>query len=138
MQGIGKTGVHLRYHESDKYNQVSHEQKKELREWRATTGAGKCKPGSQKTQQQASKHQKKAIAAAVEKQVAEKLKSLQEEKDSESKTRVYVMSIVKEMLSGKVKETVLSTATTSATVAEPPINLKSIITKAKNLSLDKK
>eukprot|EP00957_Ditylum_brightwellii_P078033 5931717-Ditylum_brightwellii.AAC.1 len=36
-QGIGKTGIHLRYHESDEYAQLTHEQKKELREWRAST-----------------------------------------------------------------------------------------------------
>eukprot|EP00957_Ditylum_brightwellii_P025128 1902035-Ditylum_brightwellii.AAC.1 len=32
-QGIGKTGVHLCYHESNEYDQLTHEQKKELREW---------------------------------------------------------------------------------------------------------
>eukprot|EP00957_Ditylum_brightwellii_P043703 3313463-Ditylum_brightwellii.AAC.1 len=52
-QGIEKTGVPLHYHTSDKYYQLTHEQKKELREWQvewcASTGAGKRKPGSQKT-----------------------------------------------------------------------------------------
>eukprot|EP00957_Ditylum_brightwellii_P085076 6468629-Ditylum_brightwellii.AAC.1 len=34
-QGIEKTDVHLHYHESNEYDQLTHEQKKELREWRA-------------------------------------------------------------------------------------------------------
>ena len=138
-QGIGKTGVHLRYHDSDEYEKLTSEQKKELREWRAT--AGKRKPASQKTQERSQKRQKqseKAIAAAVEKQLAERLKSIQEAEDSEEKTKAYIMSIVKEMTSSKDKVTAAATATTSATAAGPPVNLKTIICKARNLSLDKK
>jgi hypothetical protein len=40
-KGIGKTGVHLRYHPSSEYQKLTTEQKDELREWRETTGGGK-------------------------------------------------------------------------------------------------
>ena len=40
-QGIGRTGVKLRYHISSEYFQLKNEPKKELKEWRETT-AGKA------------------------------------------------------------------------------------------------
>ena len=40
-QGIGRTGVQLRYHVFSEYFQFKDEQKKELKEWRETT-AGKA------------------------------------------------------------------------------------------------
>ena len=46
-QGIGKTGVHLRYHEGNEYRKLSKAQKDELNEWRRTTdwgGMGKPTP----------------------------------------------------------------------------------------------
>ena len=36
--GIGKTGVHLRYHKPDEYDALTRPQKKELMEWRAAGG----------------------------------------------------------------------------------------------------
>ena len=74
-QGKGaKTGVQLWYHKNEEYQKLSHEQRKELDEWRRSTNQGKySKDKKAKTEQK-----KVAFAAAVEKQVAEKLKSIEE------------------------------------------------------------
>ena len=34
-EGIGKTGVHLRYHKPEEYKPLSSKQRNELREWRS-------------------------------------------------------------------------------------------------------
>ena len=75
--GIGQTGVHFRFYEKSDYNQLNHEQKKELAYWRKTpegiaaTEAGKAARAAKKKdnqQKQAAKKQKKfkeAVAAEV-------------------------------------------------------------------------
>jgi hypothetical protein len=42
-KGIGKTGVHLRDHNSDDYKKLLKDQKDEVREWRTRAGQGKGK-----------------------------------------------------------------------------------------------
>ena len=46
--GIGKTGVHLRYHKFSKYKKLSEEQQAELRSYRETNGIGKTTDGETK------------------------------------------------------------------------------------------
>jgi hypothetical protein len=76
-KGIGRSGVHLRYHSPPEYAKLSKEEKDELREWRQTSEAGKGKPNRGKDfkkEQGVRFETNKAIASAVEKKVAEKLK----------------------------------------------------------------
>ena len=40
--GIGKSGVHLRYHKPEEYDTLTRAQKKELMEWRSNNGGGKA------------------------------------------------------------------------------------------------
>jgi len=71
-KGIGKTGVHLRYHNGDDYKKLSKDQKDELREWRTKTGQGKGKSDSNaKKKQRVAFETEKAIASAVTMQVEE-------------------------------------------------------------------
>ena len=60
--GIGKTGVHLRYHKPEEYDDPTRPQKKELMEWRASHGGEKAGGVSFK--------KKKMIASALKAQKA--------------------------------------------------------------------
>jgi hypothetical protein len=50
-QGIGKTGVHLRYHNKQEYDKLPVEQRDELREWRKTTNQNGKQKDEGKTKQ---------------------------------------------------------------------------------------
>jgi hypothetical protein len=63
-KGIGKTGIHLRYHNSDNYKKLSNDQKDKLHEWR-TTGQGKGKSDKPDTRKKPRYDTEKAIALAV-------------------------------------------------------------------------
>jgi hypothetical protein len=39
-KGIGSSGVHLRYHKPEEYNRLTHDQRKELQEWRSKKSGG--------------------------------------------------------------------------------------------------
>ena len=81
--GIGKTGVHFRYYQSQEYNELTDEQKIELRDWRDSNNAlppkkrGKREKKSPRTPE---KSTEKIVAAAVAKAMksAKKKQSKQE------------------------------------------------------------
>ena len=71
--GIGKTGVHLRYHNKNDYNNLSKDQREELREWRKkhpqpSGGSGKSSGAKKRP-----KTDKKAMTAAIKKGVENEL-----------------------------------------------------------------
>ncbi len=71
-EGIGKSGVHLRYHKPEEYDGLGKAQKDELREWRKTSkGGGKRKSFTGKGNRNDPKRVKndKAMAAAITKEV---------------------------------------------------------------------
>jgi hypothetical protein len=78
--GIGKTGVHLRYHNNAEYKVLPKNQRDELREWRMSNpgkrGAGKhdSKDGK-KTRFSADKAMTSAIEKGVEKELAKRDKA---------------------------------------------------------------
>ena len=39
-KGIGKSGVHLRHQKPEEYNRLTHDQRKELQEWRSKKSGG--------------------------------------------------------------------------------------------------
>jgi hypothetical protein len=134
-KGIGKTGVHLRYHPSSEYQKLTTEQKDELREWRETSGRGmkRAKPYHKDGKQQRNVKFKsdKAIAAAVEKKVNKRLKDEEKEKTEGDQAEAYIMSIFQKMTANK--------ATVAAAVVLPPVaapslapTLNSILRRAKN------
>jgi hypothetical protein len=75
----------------------------------------------------------KAIASAVEKKVAEKLKALDQTKNKEDEIEAYRMSIIKKH-SGKEVDNSSATAddAENPTTTPAPPSLKGIIRKAKN------
>jgi hypothetical protein len=102
-KGTGSTGVSLRYHTREEYVKLSDAQQDELREWRNGTkkAAGfKGKSGKPKPREKSTKDMTSAaIASAVKKQVAERMKSLERDKANEGVTEAYIMSIFEKFLS---------------------------------------
>jgi hypothetical protein len=132
-KGIGSSGVSLRFHTRAEYDKLPVDQKEELRAWRrspAFTGQkGKGKGGGHRS----SNHEtKKAIASAVGKKVAEKLKAMEQEKNDDSKTEAYIMSLFQKFATGKAGKLQISDATVAPTPAETAPSLKSILKRAKN------
>jgi hypothetical protein len=88
-KGTGSTGVALRYHKKPDYVKLSKAQRAELKAWRETQTKTNLPP-----RRQGQVDRTKAIASAVDKKVAEKLKSMEQERASEGATGAYIMSIV--------------------------------------------
>jgi hypothetical protein len=127
-KGTGKTGVHLRYHNADEYKKLSKHQKDELREWRITTGQGKGKSeNDSKKKPRVAFDRDKAIASAVTKQVAEKMKAVEQAKTNGDEAEAYIMSIFKKM---SAKATVSDVS--AERPAAVPSSLKGIMKRAKN------
>jgi hypothetical protein len=130
-EGIGKTGVHLRYHKSEEYSTLSSDQMDELREWR------KSPEGKKQSKRKAGKRDNskggdfkrvkrdKAMAASVNKQVEKRLAELgKQAKDTsdeptEDEARAYIMSL-------------LEGVTPAVTATKKKVSLKSIMAKVKN------
>lgn len=130
--GIGKSGVHLRYHKPTEYKTLSKEQKDELREWRKSKGGGKDGGGNERSENKRNKRDK-AIAAAVskqvEKQLSEKSVVINESKNTtrsiqddvtDDEARAYIMSLLSEK----------KAPTPAATVQS--VTLKSILRRVRN------
>jgi hypothetical protein len=130
-EGIGKTGVHLRYHKGEEYASLSRAQMDELRDWRKTPegkkskrkGSGKNPPNSNKQGGESKRKRDQAIAASVTKQVEKRLAEIKEESEtvsdepSHDEARAYIMSLIEE----------------KKPAAKPRrVTLKSILAKAKN------
>jgi hypothetical protein len=142
-EGIGKTGVHLRYHKDDEYADLNREQMDELREWRLTpegkkqsnkrnkgSKGGHKKGGGDRKRQK----REKVMAASVNKQVEKRLAELQKnaatvsfEEPSHDEARAYIMSLLEEK-----KPTVSATNVRNVTHDLAKVTLKSIMAKSKN------
>jgi hypothetical protein len=131
-EGIGKTGVHLRYHKSEEYSDLTTEQQDELREWRRSPEGKKQSkkkgknPRDNKGGNLGFKRQKreKAMAASITKQVEKRLadltiKPVVPTEPSHDEARAYIMSLIEG---------------TGAQIAATPkkVTLKSILAKSKN------
>jgi hypothetical protein len=131
-KGTGSTGVSLRYHTKAEYNLLPKDQRDELREWRngGKRGgdfkgkSGKFPPNKKPIDRT------KAIASAVEKKLAERMKSMEEEKANEGVTEAYIMSIFEKYNGGKGKKAQISDVEASTSVSAP--SLKSIVKRAQN------
>jgi hypothetical protein len=128
-KGTGSSGVSLRYHTKAEYVTLTKAQKNELREWRQKNENKGSKDNS-KDSKKPKYDNNKAIAAAVEKKVAEKLKAIDDEKTSGEEAAAFIMSVIKKhSKDGKV---VISDVNVEP--APPPTGptLKSILKRAKN------
>eukprot|EP00980_Cylindrotheca_fusiformis_P022532 scaffold9418_cov135-Cylindrotheca_fusiformis.AAC.1 len=137
-----KTGVDLRYHKMSEYNKLTSEQKEELREWRKTpNGKAAMEAGKKKGN---SGGDKASIAAAVEQQLAKRMKAIQQEQQDESQAEAYVMSVLKKLAGaggehvtfkpGDATTASNSATTASATSTKNTSLLRSILKSAKNAS----
>jgi hypothetical protein len=125
-KGSGASGVPLRYHTKQEYDLLDKKQKDELREWRKSSAfkGDKRKKGKKPEIFDAAK----AVASAVEKKAAEKLKAMELEKTEETDTEAYVMALINKC-AGKAGK-----AQASQVNFDPPPRLptlKSILKKAK-------
>ena len=105
-EGIGKSGVHLRWHTTEEYGPLDNDQKEELREWRKTDPASiaykkknkgkKVQKKGGKTPYKRTKHENKAMAAAINKGVEKRLADMKKE-TAEAATpeeqRKHIMSL---------------------------------------------
>jgi hypothetical protein len=123
-KGIGTSGVHLRYHSITEYKKLSREEKEELREWRKNNGKGKGKDGQKKPRSDTAK----AIASAVEKKVAEKMKAMEDKKTNGDEAEAYIMSIFQKYSGQATNATISDVAAKPATTP----TLKSILKRVKN------
>jgi hypothetical protein len=134
--GLGKTGVHLRYYKDAEYRKLNKDQQDELREWRKSADYSGKKPnkGVGRPQKQA-RHEKGALASAVEKEVSKRLTisvtgapppstiSL-----TDDEARAYIMSLLRV---APLPPTVVG-ATTASTALVKRVTLQSILAKAKS------
>lgn len=134
--GIGKTGVALRYHTKEEYGKLQPEQKKELKDWRVSTGASDEKGKSKKYKAKSygdeptAKKLKKMISEVLVSETAKAKKQEEEQaaKDDAAAAGAYLLSIVEAQAkdSSKKKPTVGSVTTTPNL-----ITLQSILKNAK-------
>jgi hypothetical protein len=93
------------------------DQKDELREWRAKGGGGGAgSKGKSAKSTPKDKSNAKAIASAVEKKVAETMKSLDKEKAKKGEAEAFIMALFDKHKSGAS-----GTAKISDTVASPSV-----------------
>ena len=133
-KGIGKSGVHLRYHSPDEYKKLSVDKKDELREWRAKTGGGKSNTSHSSDARKKLKLEKeKAIASAVTKQVNEKLKAIEAAKSEAADAEAYVMALIKKkgIKASLADVTAAAAAEPVVTDVDAPPSLRSIIQRAR-------
>lgn len=103
--GIGKTGVHLRYHADDEYRKLSSEQKEELRQWRGTPEgiAASAKERADGKFRRSAKKKRggtKGFENAVAKAVDARIASMNAEQEAASRKEADVQATVVSVLEG--------------------------------------
>jgi hypothetical protein len=125
--GIGKTGVALRYHSREDYQKLTDEQKKELKEFRVEQRKKRKTDGKQDDHGKGSKKQRKSF----QKQLISALKELAEEKDSpseeEADNQALLVSALQEIMATKESKAKLPPAPPSQPVQKPTSKLNSIL-----------
>jgi len=124
--GIGKTGIHLRYHKMEECHKLMKEQKDELRQWQKDnlTDAAPMKG-------KAAKKWKKQIAAIVASELESQVKKAQDTPDDDDvDAATLIASVVKEQM--KKQETATTAAVDAANSGTKKVTLKSILKMAKN------
>ena len=132
--GIGKTGVSLRYHSSEEYKKLTDEQKLELKEYRQSNknnkrkGDNKSEEGNEGGGKRQKRSFKKQLIAALQEIQQEDAKQDAEENDA----REMITSVVQEIMSvGQPTKKVALPPAPSNTAVRKPMN--SILNRLKNL-----
>ena len=135
-KGIGKTGVHLRYHSPEEYKALNKAQADELREWRKTTdGSRKKGRPNPKWKKGGKSDNEKAMAAAVDKKVAARMKEIEDDKSQAVDAEAYIMSILSRHLN-KQSAKIADVQANSPPIPLPPPVLKTILARAKNAKVE--
>jgi hypothetical protein len=128
-KGIGSSGVSLHCHTKDEYDKLGKATKNKLREWRQKS---ESKGGKDKNQNKKPKYDNtKAIAAAVEKKVKEKLKAIEDDKTSGEEAAAFIMSVVQKH-KGKDGKVLISDVTVDPAPLPTGPTLKSVLKQVKN------
>jgi hypothetical protein len=138
--GVGKTGVHLRFHKHKEYQTLNNDQKAELKDWREKeVAAGRGgKPGGQMTRKKgkdnsSEKHINSRIDAAVARKLAARAQAENDKKSDEAAADSYIVSAFERMIGKKVVPPAPTRQITAgATNAQKTSILKTILGRAKN------
>jgi hypothetical protein len=145
-KGTGSSGVPLRYHTFAEYKELSTEQKKELTEWRESSGYTPTKDKGSKGGKGGKKNGEsdrrsvqaqttKAIASAVDKKVNERMKALDKKTKEGTETEAYIMSLFEKFNGGKkvtISDVKVSEPANSTAPASSGPTLKTILKRSKN------
>ena len=125
-QSIGKTGVHLRYHTPSEYDNLTNEQKDELREWR------KANPSKKKNNQNDKKGKSnKSVKRQLASVVAKELKKFAKNEIEEEKETTDLQAQIASMVQNAVKEQLALPPAPPAAAPKKPSTLQSILKQAK-------
>ena len=142
--GIGKTGVPLRFHTYKEYQQLTSDQKVELKEWREQQGTSRPKGDKRKSgkldkkrvsfeQGNSNKKFKKLISEAIASEMSARKQASEEEevKRENQAAGAYLLSLVQ---AATKTPTAAAAATTNASAAnlQPAVSIQSILKKAIN------
>ena len=122
--GIGKTGVHLRYHEKHEYQKLTKAQRLELKQWREEKKEKSGDPPKKKPKGGMGKKEIAALSKAVAKHLADQ----QKEKDDDDNIDAIIMSLQSSNIAAKEKEKPTPKASTEVNTSA----LKSILHRVKN------
>ena len=143
--GIGKTGVHLRYHSNADYKLLKKPQQDELREWRKSNPSANYGPNGKKNSPGDGKHGKKArisdtkamasaIEKGVEKELAKRDKAAKKAAKQEESGNA-ILDFLAEAAAAHARKGSSNANASSATVSVTRESaLKSILKKAKHQS----
>ena len=136
--GIGKTGVHLRWHDKPEYKTLNKDQRKELWQWRKDMEDKGIDVGGKNP----NKKSKKAMAAAIDRKVDEHLAAKEKEKEQQLSTdesiRKYIMSLIGNAPAPKTPTGQIQAATVAPPMdsltakAQAKVTLQSIMKKSKH------
>ena len=122
---IGRTGVHLQYHTPAEYDNLSNDQKDELREWRKQNPLKKKSGDNEIRKGGRNKSSKRQLASVVAKELRRFVRREEEDKTT-SDIQAQIASMVKEAVTSHLASPPTAPAT------KIPSTLQSILKKAKN------
>jgi hypothetical protein len=133
--GIGKSGVHLRYHTKAEYSKLSSDQKLDLKEWREKNGnkeSGKRKKDGKSVDSKNSKKHSKSMVAAVSKEIAKLLQKKTDNENDDEDVNAIIMSLQTQPTQTPSETTKKARFEERATTQVSTSALKSIIKRVRN------
>lgn len=132
--GIGRTGVHLRFHEPEDYQKLTTEQRNELRLWRKQNPDQQGGKNKKKAKGQQTTKLTKEMKAAVVETVDNRIKVNNEDADEDAIQR-YIAALVQADISASTSGTAAATPKPAAATPQPTatkqVTLKSLLKQAK-------